>query len=623
MGSRQAEALLKIRRPLIVAAHVLLFAAAYALAFGFRFDFAPPSSEVRRLLVTLPALLALRVAVFWAFHLYEGLWRYVSVRDLVELIKAVTLSSAIFIVGVQMSGGRAFGFPRSVLVLDAFLCLGLTAGLRISARLLLERRLSLAAGANGERKRAIVVGVGDVAEALLREIFRGSLPYIVVGLASEDPAIRGRRLHGIPVLGGLDDIPRMCTTQAATVVLIATEHTSTVDKKLILEGLKGSEVEVRTVPALTELLLGRAYVGELRPVQGEELLGRQAIGTDVERLREALSGRRVLVTGGAGSIGSELARQIAAFDPETLVLYDRAESDLYLTHASLVDQFEGVKIEAAVGDILDEQRVARIFEEYSPQLVYHAAAYKHVPLMESHPLEAIKNNVLGTDIVASASVSSGVGEFVLISTDKAVRPVGVMGMTKRAAEFVVRAQAGQGTTFVAVRFGNVLGSNGSVLSLFHQQLRSGSAVTVTDPDAMRYFMMTSEAVELVLHAGALGRDGEVFVLQTGEPIRMGDLADNFVRLSGLQPGFDVPIKITGLRPGERLAEELIDDGEAVAEGSHEKMLVVTEPGFDREAFREWILTLRHLAEAGRDEAAVEHLRSLVETQSLRRATRLS
>ncbi len=601
---------------MIVAAHVVLFAMAYALAFGFRFDFAPPSGEVRRLLVTLPALLLLRVAVFWGFHLYEGLWRYVSVRDVVELIKAVTLSSAIFIVGVQMSGGRSLGFPRSVLVLDAFFCLGLTAGLRIGARLLLEHRLSLAAG-NGERKRAIVVGVGDVAEALLREIGRGSLPYTVVGLASENPRIHGRRLHGIPVLGGIDDIPRICAAQGATQVLIATEHTATIDKKLILEGLKDTGIEVRTVPALTELLLGRAVVGELRPVQGEELLGRQAIGTNVERLREALSGRRVLVTGGAGSIGSELARQIAAFDPETLVLYDRAESDLYLTHASLVEQFEGVKIEAAVGDIMDEQRVARIFEEYSPQLVYHAAAYKHVPLMESHPLEAIKNNVLGTDIVASASVASGVREFVLISTDKAVRPVGVMGMTKRAAEFVVRALAGQGTTFVAVRFGNVLGSNGSVLSLFHQQLRTGTAVTVTDPDAMRYFMMTSEAVELVLHAGALGRDGEVYVLQTGEPIRMGDLADNFVRLSGLQPGIDVPIKITGLRPGERLAEELIDDGEAVAEGSHEKMLVVTEPGFDRDAFRAWISTLRQLAEDGRDEAAVDHLRSLVEAQAVR------
>ncbi|MEX0874314.1 MAG: nucleoside-diphosphate sugar epimerase/dehydratase [Actinomycetota bacterium] len=609
---------MRIRRPLIVAAHAVLFAMAYALAFGFRFDFAPPSGEIRRMLATLPVLLVLRSAVFWAFHLYEGLWRYVSIRDVVELIKAVTLSSAIFIVGVQMSGGRSFGFPRSVLVLDAFFCLGLTAGLRISARLLLEHRLALAAGANGERKRAIVVGVGDVAEALLREIGRGSLPYTVVGLASEDPTIHGRRLHGIPVLGGLEDISQMCATQHASEVLIATEGTSTVDRRVILEGLKDTGIEVRTVPALTDLLIGRAVVGELRKVQNEELLGRATIGTNVERLREALSGRRVLVTGGAGSIGSELARQIAAFDPETLVLFDRAESDLYLTHASLCEQFEGIKIEAAVGDILDEQRVGKIFGEYSPQLVYHAAAYKHVPLMEAHPLEAIKNNVLGTDIVATASVSNGVGEFVLISTDKAVRPVGVMGMTKRAAEFVVRARANQGTTFVAVRFGNVLGSNGSVLSLFHQQLRSGSAVTVTDPDALRYFMMTSEAVELVLQAGALGRDGEVYVLNTGEPIRMGDLAENFVRLSGLEPGVDVPIKVTGLRPGERLAEELIDDGEEVMAGPHEKVLVVQEPGFDRDAFLAELEALKGLVAADRAEGAVSHLRALVgKTEQMR------
>jgi FlaA1/EpsC-like NDP-sugar epimerase len=290
---------------------------------------------------------------------------------------------------------------------------------------------------------------------------------------------------------------------------------------------------------------------------------------------------------------------------------DRAESHLYFTHLELCERFPAVRIEAIVGDITDEVRVRRIMQEFSPELVYHAAAYKHVPLMETHPVEAIKNNVLGTEVVARASVEAGVGEFVLISTDKAVRPVGVMGMTKRAAEMLIQSLSGRGTTFVAVRFGNVLGSNGSVLPLFQKQIAEGSPVTITDPEASRYFMLISEAVELVLQAGALGQDGEVYVLNMGEPIRIGELAENLIRLHGLEPEVEVPIRITGLRPGERLREELLVEEHDVRPGPHEKIFVVREPAIDPDRVMAGIEALRRVVESGERELGVEFLRSLV------------
>jgi FlaA1/EpsC-like NDP-sugar epimerase len=578
------------------------------LAFALRFDFAVPPAEARLLLATLPLLVAVRAGAFWALRLYEGLWRYVSVRDGVEILKGVTASSAVFAVGVLLS--PLAGFPRSIVLLDAILCVGLTAGLRIVSRIMLEWKSKDEA----LTKDALVIGAGDVAEALLREINRGALPYNVVGLVTNEKQMRGRRLHGVGVVGGIADIPSLCRRHGVQEVLIATLNGEAGDKREVAEACKQAGVVLRTVPALPEVLQGRAGIAQLRVVKDEDLLGRSAIGTDVEHLRAKLAGRRVLVTGAAGSIGSELARQIAGFEPEVLVLYDRAESDLYLSYIELRERFEDVKIEAVVGDILDEERVADVMHRYSPELVYHAAAYKHVPLMEAHPIEAIKNNVFGTHIVAKAAIAAGVSEFVLISTDKAVKPVGIMGMTKRAAELVIRSLAGHGTTFVAVRFGNVLGSNGSVLPLFHKQITSGGSVTVTDPDALRYFMLTSEAVELVLMAGALGRDGEVYVLQTGEPIRIGDLAENFIRLSGFEPGRDVPIEVTGLRPGERLIEEFWENDDHVVPGPHEKVRVVKEPGFDEVAALTSIEMLRGSVEAGMDERSVALLRQLVTTE---------
>jgi FlaA1/EpsC-like NDP-sugar epimerase len=605
---RVLDQTVRYRRLLAIAAHMALFAVSYGMAFGLRFDFSLPDQQLKLLAFTLPVIVALRAGTFFVFRLYEGMWRYVSVRDVFEMAKAVTAGSALFALGTLLLGIR--GMPRSVLMLDWILSLGASAGLRVAARMVLERRPANAADAI-ERRRALVVGAGDVAEALLREIQRGALPYTVLGLVTDDPVMRGRRLHGVSVLGGIDDIPALCERKNISEVVIASVNGSAGDRRVIATKCREANVQLRSVPALPELLQGRADIGQLLLVNDEELLGRSAIGTNVERLREELTGRRVLVTGAAGSIGSELARQIASFEPEVLVLFDRAESDLYITYVELCERFGDVKIEAVVGDILDVSRVKQVMDDYSPQLVYHAAAYKHVPLMEAHPFEAIKNNVLGTEIVARAAMDAGVSEFVLISTDKAVRPVGIMGMTKRVAEFVIRSLAGQGTTFVAVRFGNVLGSNGSVLPLFQKQIASGLPVTVTDPDALRYFMLTSEAVELVLTAGALGHDGEVYVLHTGEPVRIGDLAENYIRLAGFEPEVEVPIRVTGLRPGERLREELWVEDELVVPGPHEKIKVVREVEFAPEGFLRSFDTLRALVDGGMKEASIQLLASLV------------
>jgi FlaA1/EpsC-like NDP-sugar epimerase len=614
--SKAIERAIRHRRPFVVAAHLGLFAIAYELAYLLRFDFSLPAAEGHRLLWTIPWLLALRLSAFWFFHLYEGLWRYTSVRDLVQLLKGVSLSTLGF---VPVALALSDGFPRSVLILDWVLTIGLTAGLRIALRLLLEHRLAVNGAqnaSNGSRKRAIVVGTGDVAEALVREILRGALPYRVVGLVSDDPRLRGRRLHGLPVLGAPDEISSLCTDLSVSEVLFASPDASPAERRAIVESCATAHVRLKSVPAVAELLQGRAAVGQLQDVRFEELMGRAAVGTEVERLRAELNGRRVLVTGGAGSIGSELARQIASFDPEALVILDRAESDLYFTHLELRERFPDVKIEAVVGDICDERRVRQVMKDYAPELVYHAAAYKHVPLMEAYPLEAIKNNVLGTEVIAKAAIEIGARKFVLISTDKAVRPVGVMGMTKRAAEMLIQTLSGLGTTFVAVRFGNVLGSNGSVLPLFQKQIAEGSPVTITDPEASRYFMLTSEAVELVLQAGALGADGEVYVLNMGEPIRIGELAENLIRLSGLEPEVEVPIRITGLRPGERLTEELLVEEHEVRPGPHEKIYVVRDRSLDADRFLIGLDVLRGVVEVGQEHQAVDLLRSLVGVDSV-------
>jgi len=436
------------------------------------------------------------------------------------------------------------------------------------------------------------------------------LPYRVVGLVADDPRLRGRRLHGVSVLGRVDDLPLVAAATGADLVLIASPDPD--DKQRVVDVCRRAELEVKGVPALQDLLQGRALIAQLRDVDLDTLLRRSTNGAMTEEVRRDLRNRRVLVSGAAGSIGSELARQIAACGPALLVLLDRNESDLYFNAVELGERHPEIHIEARVGDITDEPFVRRVMRRFAPEIVYHAGAYKHVPLMESQPIEAIKNNVFGTEIVALAAAEAGVRRFVNISTDKAVHPVSVMGMTKRASEWIVASLAGRGTTFVSVRFGNVLGSHGSVLPLFHQQVARGSPLTITDPDATRYFMVVSEAVDLVLQAGRIGTDGEVYVLNMGEPVRIGDLASNLIRLAGLEPEIDVPIEVVGLRPGERLHEQPgIGSDEEATPSENEHILVVRGPAPDPAEFQARLNDLRERVIAGDADGAASVLRDLV------------
>ncbi len=595
------------RRIPIVFLHLALFAISFVLAFSLRFDLQIPRDMKNLLLETFPLLLLVRVPVFAWFRLYEGLWRYVGIWDIVAMFKAVALSSGIFVVLVTLLVGH--GFPRSIVLLDWLLCLALVAGVRMVMRIYRE---VVFGRARLDTRRALVVGAGDAAEILVREIQRdGVLDYEVVGFVDDDPQLRGQRIHGLVVLGSIDDLPELCRTYAVDEVLIAIPSAGAGLRSKILSLCQPAGVTPKTVPALSELLNGRARIGQLEEIKPEHLLGREAVDLDSESIRRVLVDQVVLVSGAAGSIGSELCRQIGPYRPKKMVLLDRAESALYFMVLDLKRVFPQVEIEPYVGDILDESLVDELMTKHRPEVVYHAAAYKHVPLMEHQPLESITNNLFGTEVLARASMRHKVGRFLLISTDKAVKPVGIMGMTKYAAECLLLSLQGATTTFTAVRFGNVLGSNGSVLPLFTRQIANGGPVTITDPDATRYFMLLSEAAQLVLQASAMCQGGEVFFLDMGKPVRIVDMATDLIRLSGLNPNRDMPVEVVGLRPGERLNETLLMEKEELLSSDHKKVFKVKNRGFDPTAFNTEVITLRDLVKRRDTQAAVEHLKGMV------------
>jgi FlaA1/EpsC-like NDP-sugar epimerase len=552
--------LLQFRRPLIVALHVVLVAVGYYAAFALRFDAVLPAEVRRYFWQTLWFVVVLRLACLAVFGLYHGFWRHVGMRDLLALIKAVTLSSGLFLLLLFLTQ-RAEGLPRAVLALDWGMAILMLGGVRFAARGVREWRWRPPSG-----KRALIVGAGAAAERLIRECQRSDAADLFpVALVDDDPSKDGMRIHGVPVLGTTRDIARLAGNEQIQLLVIAIPSAGGVEIRRIVDACLETGIEFKIVPSMRELLDGRARMGQLRAVEIEDLLGRDEVELPLDGPRQDIEGSVVLVTGGAGSIGSELARQVAGLNPRRLVLLDQAESPLYFVHLELLRNHPGLEVAAVVGDITDASRVERVMREHRPEYVFHAAAYKHVPLMEAHPVEAARNNVLGTLLVAQAAARVGARKFVLISTDKAVYPSSVMGATKRVAELIVLGWPelqGSGTDFRAVRFGNVLGSDGSVVPLFRRQLATGGPLTVTHPEVTRYFMTIPEAVQLVLQAGALAEArGRICLLDMGEPVRIVDLAENLIRLSGLEPHRDVQIKFTGLRPGEKLHEELVGDCE--------------------------------------------------------------
>jgi FlaA1/EpsC-like NDP-sugar epimerase len=600
------ERVVRFRRPVIVLVHLLLVVTAYLAGYLTRFDLDFPPEWRTFVLQSLPLLVAIRLGVFAWLHLHEGLWLYVSLRDALAIAKAVGLSSTMFLAASLLLLGRRP--PWSVFLLDAIYCVLLVVGVRLALRVIREKG---GAVVDSPPRPAIIVGAGDAGEMLLRQLGRSlTLSYDIKGFVDDDPRRHGLRIHGKAVLGTIDDLQTLCRAHGVQEVLIAIPALTQVEQRRILERCRAGGVVAKTVPALSELLHGRAHRVQLQDVAPEDLLSREAVSLPPEQLGPEFRGRRILVTGAAGSVGSELCRQLVTFEPELLVVFDRAESGLFFLDLELKRKQPTCRVVPVVGDILDLARLEEVVREHAPDLIYHTAAYKHVPLMEEHPLDAITNNLFGTESVLAACQNAGVKKLVLISTDKAVRPVSVMGMTKRMAECLLQAAGGGPTTLVAVRFGNILGSDGSVLPLFQWQISRGGPVTVTHPEATRYFMLLSEAAQLVLQAGAIGQGGEIFFLDTGEPIRILDLARDLLRLSGFHPGRDVPIELIGLRPGERLNEELVMDREELRGTDHPKVFTVRSPILAADAFRLDVEKLRRLVAARDAEAAVEQLRAM-------------
>jgi FlaA1/EpsC-like NDP-sugar epimerase len=551
------------RRVFIVGAHILLVPLAYFAAYAIRFDFVIPAAELRVFLATLPYLLAIRLAVFARYGLFRGYWRHVGLRDLVDLGVATTLSTALFVAFLFVFGWPA-ALPRSVFILDWLTVVFFSGGLRFIARAFREGQLPMQ-GLRGSR-RTLLIGAGEAAEMLLRQFQHdgGRDSVGVVGLVDDNPETHGRALHGVPVLGGTEDLERLVHQHRIQMIVIAIRSASAEQMRKIVRRCAMTGTEFKIIPSLQDMLDGRAGIGQIREVEIEDLLGREPVHLDLAQVRNDLEGRCVLITGAGGSIGSELARQIARFRPARLVLLERAESPLYFINLEVSGTAIGTEVVPVIANITNSDRLNEIFDLYQPDYVFHAAAYKHVPLMEDSVVEAAWNNIIGTLRVAQQAVRHGAGKFVLISTDKAVNPTSIMGATKRIAERIVLelpSLTGD-TDFRVVRFGNVLGSDGSVVPLFKRQLAAGGPITVTHPHVQRYFMTIPEAVELVLTAAALpAASGRISILEMGQPVRILDLAEQLIRLSGLEPYKDVQILFTGLRPGEKLNEELTGDGE--------------------------------------------------------------
>lgn len=557
------------RRPFIVVFHLGLVTLASSFAIWLRFDGDIPDPNWEVWVRVLPLLVLTRALAFAWFRLYQGLWRYTSVSDLRNIVGAVLFSSVLFYGIVHWVLGWT-AYPRSVFLIDAGVLLFLMVGVRMSRRMVREWRQPA-----GDR-RVLIYGAGDAGEMIVREMrAMPHHPYEPVGFIDDDPTKTGLRIHGVPVLGTRENLSRLMATEKPAEVLMAIPRADPATFRQVVRVLDGYHVPIKTLPSLREILDDKVEISQIRNVSLEDLLTRAPADLDSEPVGTFLTGRRVLVTGAGGSIGAELCAQIADFRPQTLVLFDHAENGLFHLTNRLAEGVRAPGIHAVVGDVTDQARIEHVLGKHRIEIVFHAAAHKHVPLMEANVCETVKNNVTGTRILAEAAERSGVDRFVLISTDKAVNPTSVMGATKRIGELLLQAQgASSETTFVTVRLGNVLGSTGSVVPHFLQQIKTGGPVTVTHPDISRFFMLIPEAVQLVLQAAARGDTGKLYVLKMGDQIKVVDVARTLIRLSGFIPDEDIPITFMGLRPGEKLFEELVGADERAGPSAIAQILEV-------------------------------------------------
>jgi FlaA1/EpsC-like NDP-sugar epimerase len=579
-----------------------LIAAAWYLAFRLRFDPSIPPPYERIFSRTIWIVLVIQLVVFMLFGFYNRWWRYVSTRDMWGAARGVSVACLISSLTVYFTHPvRGFTLPRSVAIMDWLLLLAFVAGSRLLARTLIERPAARELMARG--KEVIVVGAGDAAQVIVKEMLKSAaLGYTPMGLIDDDPRKRNLRLHGVRVLGTTDELPRIIADQRPDEVLIAIPSASGDVRQRIVSMARRAGVPVKTLPGLNELISGNLNLaGQIRPVQVEDVLGREPVEIDLPSVASYLANETVLVTGAGGSIGSELCRQVAHIGCRRLILVDQAETPLFEIERELVSERAFSPCVPVLADVGNRSKLRQVFDRYQPSVVFHAAAYKHVPLMEANPLESVRNNTLATKAVVDVAVEFGVDRFVLVSTDKAVNAKTVMGQSKGLCEWIVEAYGHRQdvkTRFVAVRFGNVLGSSGSVIPIFRRQIERGGPVTVTHPEMTRFFMTIPEAVSLIVQAGSIGGRGEIFVLDMGEPVRIVDLARDMILLSGREPERDVAIEFVGVRPGEKLHEELWAESETVSATQHPKIMLVTRPAIDAAWLEEELAELERLVEAG-------------------------
>ncbi|NDV22178.1 nucleoside-diphosphate sugar epimerase/dehydratase [Desulfovibrio sp. JC022] len=570
---------------LMVLLDLLIFAAAFYGAYLFRFDFGLPEFAEIQCFELLKYAVVIKFSVFLGLGLYRGMWRYTSLRDLWHILEATFLQSLILVTVVLYKFGFG-GFSRGVFIIDWMLTVFMCGGMRVMIRSFYAFKDGNSIQLSPEfcpvdGNNVLIIGAGRAGEKVVREIrSSGQLKYLPLGFLDNDKSKRGRTIHGVPVLGPLSDLQELVANKCVNEILIAVAEASGKQMREIIDECKETGLPYKILPGMDEIINGKVGIKALRDVSYQDLLGRAPVQLDTTAISDYLSGKTVLVTGCGGSIGSELVRQVVRFNPAKLILVDASEANLYGIQMELHHELKFHDYVTVLASVQDHKLMDETFGKYKPHTVFHAAAYKHVPMMERNPWQAVHNNICGTKNVMTAADKHGVARFVTVSTDKAVRPTNIMGASKRVTELLMRLFHDSKTTFMAVRFGNVVGSSGSVVPLFRRQIEKGGPVTVTHPDVTRYFMSISEAAQLILQAGVMADGGEIFILEMGEPVKIADMARDLIRLSGKEPGKDIEIVFSGLREGEKLYEELITEGEGIVRTEHDKIMVLK--GFEND-----------------------------------------
>ncbi|THB73952.1 MAG: polysaccharide biosynthesis protein [Desulfobacteraceae bacterium] len=611
----------------LIAFDMLILCSAFYLSHQIRFDFLTPDWAMRRFFQILPYVLAIKVISFIVFDVYKGMWRYTSLNDIITLIKSSSVSTLILIVFILFTT-RFEMVSRSVFIIDWCLSLIFIVSSRVITRICFEQfsgrvrfeeiihaLMKIFTKQHLKGKKVIIIGAGDCGQKICREFIENpAVQSHVVGFLDDDTHKIGRKIHGIPVLSNIDDLESAAASMDVNDVVIAIPSAGTEKIRQIVDLCQHAEINHKIVPDMGELVDGKIDLSAIRNVEYRDLLGRGQVKLDRQTIGEYLGGKVVLVTGAGGSIGTGLCRQICRYAPEKIILFERAESPLFEIEHELKRGFINLEIIPVLGDIQDKTELFKIFEIYQPQIVFHAAAYKHVPMLEQYPWKAIENNIKGTDNLLWAAREFKVEKFVFVSTDKAVNPTSVMGTSKRIAELMVQqhhGMEGATTSFMTVRFGNVIGSVGSVIPLFKRQIQEGGPVTITHPDITRFFMLIPEACQLILQAGAMGQGGEIFILEMGQPVKIDTMARDLIRFSGLEPEKDIKIEYTGLRPGEKLYEELMTDQENIISTAHQKIMVLNSTSQNRMLDGEQVQILGKIAQSRDHEKIREVLKEIV------------